>query len=131
MVEFAMVFPIFMGLIIGFLVACMAFYTYCMISDSAREGARWAATRGATCQTTSGTSCTATAAQIQTYTQDLGWPNLSSGTVSATATFPSGNQNQGSLVQVTVTYTFPWSIPVINNGSNITLSSTASMPILQ
>ena len=109
---------------------CLAFYSYCMISESAREGTRYAIVRGATCQTSSGASCTASAATLNGVVTNLGWPNLGNGTVSANTTYPDGNENPGSRVQVVVSYVFPYNIPFAPKGT-IHMSSTSVMYIVQ
>ena len=51
LVEFAITFSILIGFVFGFIEVCLMFYTYCMISECAREGTRYAAVHGTTCQT--------------------------------------------------------------------------------
>ena len=109
---------------------CLAFYSYCVISESAREGTRWAIVRGSTCTTGSGGSCTASAASVNSFVSSIGWPNLGNGSLTPSASFPDGNENPGSRVQVVVNYTFPYSIPFAPKGS-IHMSATSVMYIVQ
>jgi hypothetical protein len=109
---------------------CLAFYTYCMISESAREGTRYAIVRGATCQTSQTASCTATANQVNSAVTGSGWPNLGAGIMTAATTFPDGDQNPGSRVQVLVNYTFPYNLPFAPKGS-MHLTSKSVMYIIQ
>jgi hypothetical protein len=55
---------------------------------------------------------------------------MGGGSMAVNTTFPDGNQNPGSRVQVTVTYNFPLSIPWIP-ASTLTMSSASVMYILQ
>ena len=130
MIEIALALPIIAAFTLMMIEICLAFYSYCMISESAREGTRYAIVRGATCQTGSGSSCTASATTINNVVTHLSWPNLGSGTMSANTTYPDGNENTGSRVQVVVSYTFPYNIPFAPHGT-IHMSSTSVMYIVQ
>lgn len=128
--EVALALPIIAAFTLMMIEVCLAFYSYCMISESAREGTRYAIVRGSTCQTSSGASCTASASTINNAVTHLGWPNLGSGTLSANTTYPDGNENTGSRVQVVVSYTFPYNIPFAPKGT-LHMSSTSVMYIVQ
>jgi Flp pilus assembly protein TadG len=130
LVEFALAAPILLSLIFGLIEVCIALYTWQMVSEVAREGTRYAIVRGATCTTASGASCTASAAAVNSFVSSSNWPNIGGGTVSANTTFPDGNQNAGSRVQVTASYTVPFKIAFVRT-SPITMSSTSVMYILQ
>lgn len=130
MIEVALALPIIAAFTLMMIEICLAFYSYCMISESAREGTRYAIVRGATCQTSSGASCTASATTINNVVTHLSWPNLGSGTMSANTTYPDGNENTGSRVQVVVSYTFPYNIPFAPKGT-VHMSSTSVMYIVQ
>jgi TadE-like protein len=129
-IEVAIALPVIVAFTFMMIEICLAFYSYCMISESAREATRYAIVRGATCQTSTGGSCTASASTINSVVTQLGWPNLGSGTLSANTTYPDGNENPGSRVQVVVSYVFPYNIPFAPKGS-IHMSSTSVMYILQ
>jgi Flp pilus assembly protein TadG len=129
-IEVAIALPIIAAFTLMMIEICLAFYSYCMISESAREGTRYAIVRGATCQTGSGASCTASASTINNAVTHLGWPNLGSGTLSANTTYPDGNENTGSRVQVVVSYTFNYNIPFAPKGT-LHMSSTSVMYIVQ
>jgi Flp pilus assembly protein TadG len=130
MIEVALALPVIAAFTLMLIEICLAFYSYCMISETAREGTRYAIVRGATCQTSSGASCTASASTINSVVSHLGWPNLGSGTLSANTTYPDGNENQGSRVQVVVSFTFPYNIPFAPKGT-LQMSSTSVMYIVQ
>jgi Flp pilus assembly protein TadG len=108
----------------------IVFYTYGMISESAREATRYAIVRGSTCLTSSSTSCTASAATINTYATGRGFPNIGGGTPVATTTFPDGNQAPGSRVKVDIQYTVSIKVPFVPKNS-IALDSSSEMYILQ
>jgi len=130
LVEFVVALPVLFALIFCFMEICLAFYTYEAISESARDGARYAMVRGASCPTTSNPTCEVTASQVNAYVSGLGWPNLGGGTVTPATTYPDGNENVGSHVQVTVSYTFNITMPLVP-AKAITLSSTSKTTILQ
>jgi Flp pilus assembly protein TadG len=129
-VEIALALPIIAAFSFMMIELCLAFYSYCMISESAREGTRFAIVRGATCQTGTGGSCTASASAINGAVAHLGWPNLGNGTLSANTTYPDGNENPGSRVQVVVNYVYPYNIPFVPKGT-LRMSSTSVMYIVQ
>ncbi len=130
LVEIALALPIIAAIVFTMIEICLAFYTYCMISESAREGTRYAIVRGATCQTASGASCTTSASTINGVVTQLGWPNLGGGTMSANTTYPDLDENPGHRVQVVVSYVFPYNIPFAPKGT-IHMSSTSVMYIVQ
>jgi Flp pilus assembly protein TadG len=130
LVGFALTLPILLGFMFGMMQVCLLYYTYEMISESAREGTRYAIVHGSTCQTSTGSSCTVTHTQIETYVKGLGWTNPGGGTINPTASFPDGDQVPGHRVQVTVTYSFPCKIPWVTN-QMISLSSSSEMYIIQ
>jgi Flp pilus assembly protein TadG len=130
LVEAALTVPIVLAFAFTMIELCLAFYSHCLISESAREGTRYAIVHGATCETASNASCTATASSINNYVSQLGWPNLAVGTMTPTTTFPDGNQNPGSRAQVAVSYVFPINLPFVPKHS-ITMSSASVMYIIQ
>jgi Flp pilus assembly protein TadG len=129
-VEFAMASIILFTLVFGVIAICLALYSYNVVAEAAREATRYAIVRGSACTKT--LPCNATSDQIQTYVRGLGFPgiNPSSSTLTATATWPNGNNNPGSPVQVTVQYTFPLVIPFVPSRT-LTMSSTSAMVISQ
>jgi Flp pilus assembly protein TadG len=130
LVEMAVTLPVLFTLMFCFMQMCLAFYTVDMISESAREGTRWAMYRGATCPTSTNPTCEASASQVNSYVSGIDWPNLAGGTVTVTTTYPNGNEAVGSTVQVKVSYTMPITMPFVPKNS-MSFSSTSVMPILQ
>ena len=129
-VEIAIALPVIAAFTFTMIELCLAFYTFCMISESAREGTRYAIVRGATCQTSTGGSCTASASTINGVVTHLGWPNLGNGTLSANTTYLNGNENPGSRVQIVVSYVFPYNVPFAPKGT-LHMSSASVMYIVQ
>jgi Flp pilus assembly protein TadG len=147
-VEFALATIVLLGTILGMYVMFLALYTYHCASECAREGSRYAMVRGSTsCTNTPNlTNCNATAAEVQSYVQGLGFPGVNTAnamtvtvswlTVSTTqpATWSacsSGTCNTpGNLVKVQVQYAFPLSLPFFSSNT-LNLSSTSQMAIAQ
>jgi Flp pilus assembly protein TadG len=130
LIEMALSYSILFVLLFCIMEMCLAFYSQHMISEAARGGTRYAMVHGASCTTSTGSSCTLTSAQINTYVSGLVWPNIAGGTMSANTTYPNGNENVGSEVQVQVTYTFKVTMPFVPKDT-ITLTSTSKVPILR
>jgi Flp pilus assembly protein TadG len=130
LIEMALSYSILFTLLFCVMEICLAFYSQHMISEAARGGARYAMVHGASCTTSAGASCTLTSANINTYVNGLVWPNIAGGTMSANTTYPNGNENVGSEVQVQVTYTFKVTMPFVPKNT-ITLTSTSKVPILR
>jgi Flp pilus assembly protein TadG len=128
MVEFAMASVILFTLVFGVIAICLALYSYNVVSEAAREATRYAIVRGSACNSFS--DCKVTQAQLQTYVQNLGFPGMTPSSLGATASWPNGNNNPGSPVQVTVTYTFPLIIPFVPRRT-LRMSSTSQMVISQ
>ncbi|MGB6191582.1 MAG: TadE family protein [Terracidiphilus sp.] len=129
-IEAAITLPIVAAFVFVMIELCLMFYSYCMISETAREGTRYAIVHGSTCTTSTKASCAATASSISTYVSKVGWPNLGGGTLTPTTTFPDGNENPGSRVQVSVSYSFPVTLPFVPKGS-VAMSSSSTMYFIQ
>jgi hypothetical protein len=123
--------------VVGIISMMFALYTYNIVSEAAREAARFAIVRGSSCHF--GSPCTpATSGTIQTYVQQLGFPG--SNNLSATAAwsaYPAGGackhagcNGPGDQVAVTVTYQFPLVIPFLPRRT-LNMSNTAAMVISQ
>ena len=129
LVEFAITFSILIGFVFAFIEVCLMFYTYCMISECAREGSRYAAVHGTTCQTAALASCTASASDINTYVAQLGYPNLANGTMSVSTTFPDGSEAPGNHITVAVKYAFPITLAFVPSNT-WTMSTSSTVTIL-
>lgn len=138
-VEMAFSLLILLALLFGLMEMCLALYSYHFISDAAREGTRYAIVHGSTCLV-SGVSCTVTAAQIQTYVKDLGYPGINPANMTVTTTysaFPGGGtcvalgcNGPGDMATVRVNYNFSLFIPFVSRNV-LAMSSTSSMVISQ
>ncbi len=139
-VEMALVSSVLFAALFGIIELSLALYTYNYVSDAAREATRYAIVRGSSCSVLA--NCSATAAQIQTYVQNLGYPGVKAAntTVSTTWFTPSSStpvtwtacatqcNAPGNAVQVTVTYSFGLSIPFVPR-KTLSLHSTSMMVI--
>jgi Flp pilus assembly protein TadG len=130
LVELALTIPVLLTFVFGWMQVCMAISTRSLLSEIAREGTRYAMVRGATCVNVAGSSCMATAANVNAYLNGVNWPNVGGSVIAVSTTYPDGNENAGSRVQVTVTNVFPFNIPFVSRTS-LTMSSTSVMYILQ
>jgi Flp pilus assembly protein TadG len=138
LIEMAVSLPILFALIFCFMELCLAFYTYDMISEAAREGAQYAMVRSINCVTNNSSgsvSCTATSTQVNTYVKNLGWPNIAGGTIAPATTYIQVSPNAagnipGNYVNVTVTYVFPIKMPFVPTKA-LTLTSSSQMYIIQ
>ena len=114
----------------------LAFYISGMISETAREGVRYAIVHGSTCATSTGASCTASGTSINTFTQSIGYPNAGGGALIASTTWPDTTGNcatsnaPGCRVKISISYTFPIHIPLVPSKS-LALSTSAVGYILQ
>jgi Flp pilus assembly protein TadG len=131
-VEFAMASVMLFTLIFGIMAICLALYTYNVVSEAAREVGRYAIVRGSKCNSFS--DCpNVTQAQLQTYLQSIKWPGIDPNSLiipTGGVVWPSGNENPGNPVQVTVTYQFPLNIPFVPKRT-LSMSSTSQMVISQ
>jgi Flp pilus assembly protein TadG len=135
-IEFALGASLLFTLVCGILTTCFALYTYNIVSEAAREAARFAIVRGSACQFA--TACPAATGDIQTYVQNLGFPGSNNLTATpAWSAYPAGGackhagcNGPGDQVAVTVTYQFPLVIPFLPR-RNLNMSNTAAMVISQ
>jgi Flp pilus assembly protein TadG len=148
LVEFAFSATILIGVVFGMMAMCTGLYIYHFISEAAREGTRYAMVRGSSCGTYSGftSACPATAAQIQTYVQNLDYPGIVPSRMTVSTTWPTTGSactptvtpcnNPGNLVRVTVTYSYGLSLPSFSHllaltfaTRTLSLTSTSQMVI--
>ena len=147
-VEIALASVVLMGMILGMFQMFLAFYTYHYISEAAREGSRYAMVRGSTsCTNTPNlANCNATAAEVQSYVQGLGFPGIdatnamtvsvswltvSTGQPATWSACSSGTCNApGNLVKVQVRYAFLLALPFFTSNT-LNLASTSQMAIAQ
>jgi Flp pilus assembly protein TadG len=141
--ETAMSLIILLTFMFGVMEAGFALYSFHFISEAAREGTRYAIVRGSSagsaCASYSSLGCQASAANIQNYVKNLGFPGINPGNMRVTVTnagYPAGVicspsascNNPGNLVTVEVDYSFPMNVPFMP-AKTYTMSSTAAMII--
>ncbi len=146
-VEFALSCTALVAVLVGFLQVCLAIYESDVVSNMARDGARWAIVRGSTsCTNTPNlTGCNATEAQIKSYMLGLNYPGISANDLNikvnwmtASAAPPvtwtacsSGKCNApGNAVQVVVSCNLPLNIPFVP-ANTFNLNSSSQMVISQ
>ena len=144
LVEFATSVTLLVVLVCGLMVACLALYVNLLVDDAAREATRYAIVRGSTlstdCTAPGYATCIAQPADIQSYVFGLpiGGLNQSNLTVASTWLTSAGAicgtddscKPPGNIVQVTVTYAYPLSLPFIP-ASTVNLTSRSQMVIAQ
>lgn len=149
MLEFAFSAIVFFILVFGCIGVSMAFYTYEVINDYARDAARYAMVRGKSCLladlTTScsiGTGSTANTA-LKTYLNHQIYPGINGANLTVTTAYakaPGAGQcttsplttcnGSGDQVTVTVAYPFLYKIPFVPQ-RNFTMNATSTMIISQ
>jgi Flp pilus assembly protein TadG len=125
MIEFALIAPLLIIIIFGFIEMGIMFYDKTVISDASRQGARYGTIKKTNYPST---------ASVETYTQSYCSNRLISfsatpPTVSVTAT-ASGPQQFGSNLTVTVQYTYTDYVihNFLNVGQTHLLTATTVMP---
>jgi Flp pilus assembly protein TadG len=113
-VEFAIVLPVLVMLLMGILQFGLAFHNYLSITDATRVGARAAAVKR-----TAG-ACAAATTAIQNTVSAKQWSTISS---RITCTTPDGTDT-GDPVKVTVTYPYSIGLPGFSASGDLTASAT-------
>ncbi len=140
-IEFILVFLVVMELLFGVMQLCLALYSYEVISEYARTGARYAMVHGSTCLLANGSSCSNdTSAELQAVIRSIHYPGIVAGNVVVTAsnTFAPGRTTcltagclgAGDQITVNVSYAYRLSIPFIP-AKSWTMSSNSTMIISQ
>jgi len=136
LIEFALVFMVFMSLFLGIVDFSRALYTYHFLSNAAREATRWAAVNGATCTNDGSCAAPASSTDIQTYVTNIAPPGVDPTKLDTDPSWPGtgatclgGGNNPGCPVEVQVSYPFTFIVPFISSTA-LTLSSSSEMTIL-
>jgi Flp pilus assembly protein TadG len=134
LVEFALVFLLLATILFGIMGFADALYTYHFLGHESKEATRWAAVNGSSCTDDGTCTAPATSGDISTYVQSHVPPGVTAGNLATTATWPvetngpaecAGNSSTnpaipkipnypGCTVQVTVSYPFQFSFPLLN-----------------
>jgi Flp pilus assembly protein TadG len=156
-VEYAIVFLLFMTMIMGTIDFGRALYTYHYLSNVTRDAARWAAVNGSTCGGDG--SCNGAgymhsgpvllSSDVQTFITNQTPPGIDTTKLTTTVTWPvstdspatcATTQNSpGCTVEVQLSYAFSFISPLVSrvipatacgkNTGNLCLSSTSEMII--
>ena len=148
MVEFALVCTFFLVMLFGIIDFGRALYTYHFLSNAARTATRWAAVNGANCSGDG--SCNGTAPMnngpasqddVQNYVRSITPPGIDSSQVTVTACGVTGGggkcadsppgctlNESGCMVQVNVSYTFNFLVPLVRRAA-LPMTSTSEMMI--
>ena len=110
-VEFAIVLPLLVMLVLGICQFGLAFHNYLSITDAARVGARAAAVNRTT------GACSAARTAIQNTVSATQWSKIS-GRITCTA-----GVNTGDQVKVTVNYPYSIGLPGFSASGNLTSSA--------
>lgn len=120
LVEFALLLPVFLLLLLGMIQFGLVFHTYLTLEDGAHEGVRAATIDNGT----------QTLSQVTQAVIDA-MPTLNSSSVTVTMNPSTTPRVNGTAVTVTVGYNLPIIIPIISGimGSNMSLSSSDVMSV--
>lgn len=136
LIEYALVFMVFVSMLLGIVDFSRALYSYHFLSNAAREATRWAAVRGSTCGNDGSCAAPASSSDIQTYVTNITPPGFDSTNLTTTPSWPgTGPTCQGPVnspgcpVEVQVSYNFNFVVPFIHT-SPLTLSSSSEMIIV-
>ncbi len=156
LVEAALSITILFTLLFGIMGVAMAAYSYHYLANAAHQATRYAIVRGGSWSTScdgtgkAGTGygsdmCTASYQDIQNFVATRGFPgiNITTGDVcveyfgavqtTASTTCPgnnSGPNSAGDIVQVTITYPFTFTVPILGSYT-YNMESTSQMVIAQ
>ncbi len=95
---------IFLTFLFAVMETAFALYSYFFLAEAAREGARYAIVRGSTagggaaCASYSSSNCQASAANIESYIQNLGFPGISASNMTRT---------RSGMVRLCIRFTLP------------------------
>lgn len=111
MVEFALILPILILLVLGIVEFGLMFNSYLTVQNVSREGARLAIVGG-------------TDTEIRAHMVSIS-PNLTPVNLSVTITPIQGSRTSGASVTVQANYTYPLTVPIIKNLLKNTISLKA------
>ena len=145
LVEFAISASALLLLEIALFHLCICIYSYCFVSEAAREATRYAMVRGLTlntdCTTPGFANCIAQNNDIQAYLRNLSLPgivpdNLTTQTTwitSAGATCGTDDSCKapGNFVKINVYYSYPYLQPFSSRSQTLTMSSQSQVVIVQ
>jgi Flp pilus assembly protein TadG len=156
LVEYAIVFLLFMTMIMGTIDFGRALYTYHYLSNVTRDASRWAAVNGSTCK--GDNSCNgqgymdnrpATQSDVQTFIKNQTPPGIDTSRLTTTVTWPISTDSPatcaatanapGCTVKVQLNYAFNFVSPLVSKvipatacgstSANLCLTSVSEMII--
>ncbi len=128
MVEFALVVPILLTLLLGVVELGWGLYTYHFLESAACQGTRYAIVRGADC-TSWASACPASASDVQTFVRSLAPGAIDTSALKVTTTW-TPDDTPGSEVSVTVQYNFSLDVPFVPSAV-LAMKSASQMVISQ
>jgi Flp pilus assembly protein TadG len=128
LVEYALIFALFITMLLGIADFSRALYAYHFVSSQAREATRYAMVRGCTPVIPTVCPAAATSTDVQTFARNVPL-GIDSTKVTATTTW-TPDHKAGSVVQVEVDYTFNFLFPFVST-STLNMKSTSQMVISQ
>jgi Flp pilus assembly protein TadG len=138
LIEYALIFMLFMTMILGIADFGRLLYAFHFVSNTARDATRWAAVNGANCKSDLSCTAPATHTDIENHVTQNVPAGIDSSKLTPTASFPSTtanctgtnpNNSPGCNVDVVVTYTFNFVFPFVSN-KTLTLSSESTTVII-
>lgn len=133
LVEFAIASTLTLTMMLGVVDFSRAFYTYHLVANAARAGARYAMVRGSSCTVT---GCPTTSDAVQTYVRGLA-PGIDASQLTATTTWAqtsscndANGKGPGCIVTVSVSYPFRFVVALLPRFT-MTMVSTSKMVISQ
>jgi Flp pilus assembly protein TadG len=124
LVEFALILIALLMFLFGIMDFGRALYAYHFVSNAAREGTRYAISRGSTCK-----GCTAGPDDISDYILTNAPPGIDTSKLTVTTTW-NPDKNPGSVVNVQVSYNFRFFFPLLPT-SAVAMNSASQMVISQ
>ncbi len=125
LIEFALVAFLLMMVLLSSVEMGRMVLVYTTMANAARAGVRYAMVHGGDL-TTGASGPAANPTQVVTVVQGFASAGLIDGSqLNVSVTYPNGTNTAGSLVSVTVNYTYDPLVSYFNSALNVTLSSTS------
>ena len=126
-IEFALVAVMFIIMLVSVVEIARLMLVFNAVANAARAGARYAITHGVnrTGSGVNGASGPGSTTQVETVVKNFAKTGLlTTANLTITVSYPSGNNNAGSPVRVTVTYPYDALIPYFRTLFGRTVAST-------
>ncbi len=143
LVEFSLSAVVLLMAVAGVMDFSRALYIDHFLANAASEATRYAMVRGATfagnpCSTASTASCDATAANVTSYVTSLSPTGINTANMTVNTTWPgtsptgsscvsavSSKNSPGCVVNVTITYSFNFAVPILPANTLVLTGSSA------